>query len=92
MSDNRPELYPEQTVTDMYCSRIITREGTNCRDVPLDDFDIIRFAEDIGLTDEEILLAAIMARKRVGYKLGIELVDVDEKVIASQDKRFIVTN
>lgn len=93
MSDNRrSRTYPRIEVENMFASRISRREIERHPDTPMFDQDIVNIAGYLGLSSDEILAASVISRRRVGAVFGLELVEVDETVIAGQEKRHISKN
>lgn len=90
MRDRTPDMFNQ--VVGKFANRVTDRDVLGKLEVPEEDTDIIDFAEEKGLTEPRILEASLVARRRVGMHVNLELVDVDTHAFAEQKKRHINLN
>lgn len=85
--ENGPEFRARVHVLNMFFDRNIRRERGVYPEVPSFDFDIIEYAGAIGLSEQEIDNLSKIARREVGRQKGIELLEIDEKILARAKPR-----
>lgn len=79
----RPGVYGG--VVRMFEKRVSERDLQHKIDAPYEDNDLVYQARELGLSDDIILEACLLARSRISAQVGIELVNMTEKEIAEND-------